>query len=94
MVIYEKNINSIELEDIFNLIKEQKDEDKFLEYKRQMDNGEKEKILKTICGFANANGGLFIYGLKEENGQPKEVAGVSLKGKNWDEKKITNSRLD
>ena len=48
MVIYEKNINSIELEDIFNLIKEQKDEDKFLEYKGQMDNGEKEKILKTI----------------------------------------------
>lgn len=47
MVIYEKNINSIELENIFNLIKEQKDEDK-LEYKGQMDNGEKEKILKTI----------------------------------------------
>ena len=36
MVIYEKNINSIELENIFNLIKEQKDEDKFL--MKEVDN--------------------------------------------------------
>ena len=77
MVIYDKNINNIELEDINNLITEKVPEDKFLEYKGQLDNGEKDKILKTVCGFANADGGLFIYGLKEENGDPKEITGVS-----------------
>ena len=50
-----------------------------------MDNGEKEKVLKT-CGFANSNVGLFIYGLKEENGQHNAVAGVSIKAKRWDGK--------
>ena len=88
MVIYDKNINNIELEDINNLITEKVPEDKFLEYKGQLDNGEKDKILKTVCGFANADGGLFIYGLKEENGDPKEITGVSLKGKSWDDKKL------
>lgn len=88
MAIYEKNINCIELENINNLITEKVPEDKFLEYKSQLDNGEKDKILKTVCGFANDDGGLFIYGLEEENGDPKEITGVSLKGKSWDDKKL------
>jgi len=88
MVIYDKNVNSIELEDINNLITEKVPEDKFLEYKSQLDNGEKDKILKTICGFANADGGLFIYGLEEKNGEPQEITGVSLNGKSWDDKKL------
>lgn len=88
MVIYDKNVNSVELEDINNLITEKVPEDKFLEYKGQLDNGEKDKILKTVCGFANADGGLFIYGLEEKNGEPQEITGVSLKGKSWDEKKL------
>ena len=88
MVIYDKNINNIELEDINNLITEKVPEDKFLEYKSQPDNGEKDKILKTVCGFANADGGLFIYGLEEKNGDPKKITGVSLNGKSWDDKKL------
>lgn len=88
MVIYDKNVNSIELNDINNLITEKVPEDKFLEYKGQLDQGEKDKILKTVCGFANADGGLFIYGLEEKNGEPLEITGVSLKGKSWDDKKL------
>lgn len=61
MVIYEKNINDIKLEDINNLITEKQIENKFLEFKCQMPNGEKDNILKTVCGFANADGGLFIW---------------------------------
>lgn len=87
MVIYEKNINDIKLEDINNLISEKQIENKFLEFKCQMTNGEKDSILKTVCGFANADGGLFIYGLKEENGEAYDITGVSLDGKNWDDKK-------
>lgn len=48
MVIYDKNINNIELEDINNLITEKVPEDKFLEYKNQLDNGDKDKTLKIV----------------------------------------------
>ena len=33
------------------------------------------------------DGGLFIYGLSEENGKPSSVNGVSLKTEEWDDKK-------
>lgn len=81
MVIYEKNITDIELEDINNLITEKQIENKYLEFKSQMTDGENDNILKTVCGFANADGGLFIYCLKEQNGEASEITGVSLDGK-------------
>lgn len=87
MVIYEKNITDIELEDINNLITEKQIENKYLEFKSQMTDWENDNILKTVCGFANADGGLFIYGLKEQNGEASEITGVSLDGKSWDDKK-------
>lgn len=87
MVIYEKNITDIELEDINNLITEKQIENKYLEFKSQMTDGENDNILKTVCGFANADGRLFIYGLKEQNGEASEITGVSLDGKSWDDKK-------
>lgn len=59
-----------------------------MEYKHQLDNGEKNKILKTVCGFANADGGLFIYGLEEKNGEAHKITGISLKSKSWDDKKL------
>lgn len=30
---------------------------------------------------------MFIYGLKEQNGEASEITGVSLDGKSWDDKK-------
>ena len=49
---------------------------------------EKNAINKAVCGFANANGGLFIYGLEEdENKNPTTIEGVSLNGSSWDDKK-------
>lgn len=87
MVIYEKNITDIELEDINNLITEKQIENKYLEFKSQMTDWENDNILKTVCGFANTDGGLFIYGLKEQNGEASEITGVSLDGKSWDDKK-------
>lgn len=87
-MIYNKKLDDICLEDIKMLISQEIIEDKCLEYKEEMNNGEKEKILKTICGFSNANGGLFIYGLKEEDGKPLSINGISLDN-NWDDKKRT-----
>lgn len=88
MVIYDKNINDIKIEDINDLITEKQIENKFLEFKSQKKEGEEGSILKTVCGFANADGGLFIYGLKEEDGEAHEITGVSLNGKSWDDKKL------
>lgn len=88
MVIYEKNIKNIELEDLTKLITENFVENKFLEYKGYTNNGERDKILKAVCGFANADGGILIYGLEEKMGEPQELTGISLQGKSWDDKKL------
>lgn len=86
MVIYDKNIKEISINDIETIVKESVIENKYLEFKGQMDR-ERDKILKTICGFANGDGGLFIYGIGEDNGKPSSIEGISLKDTEWDHKK-------
>lgn len=51
-----------------------------------MKKGESDKILKTVCGFANSEGGLFIYGIEEENGFPSNLKGIPI-NKSWDDEK-------
>ena len=79
----------VELQDINNLISNQTPESKSLEYKGKMEGKEeKSAINKAVCGFANADGGLFIYGLEEdENKIPTKIDGISLKDSSWDDKK-------
>lgn len=87
--LFNKRINEIELQDIENLIEDQEPESKQLEYKGKMErNDEKSAIKKAVCGFANADGGLFIYGLEEdENKKLEDIKGISLNDTSWDEKK-------
>ena len=88
MKIYEKNIKDINIDDLRSLIDDETVEDNYLEYKSKMVAKEEENnILRTICGFANNNGGLLIYGLKEEKGIPKYAEGVDLKS-DWDTEKL------
>ena len=88
MVFYEKQLNDISLEDIQSVIDNQFAEDKYFEYKQEMKkNEEKANILRVVCGFSNAEGGLFIYGLNEKDKKPYSIQGVSLNNKSWDEKK-------
>lgn len=89
MRLNDVSINKIDIEDIENLIKDQEPENKHLEYKGEMEGREeKSAINKAVCGFANADGGLFIYGLDEDkNKKPTVINGVSLGGTSWDEKK-------
>lgn len=65
-----------------NLLKEHKiPEGKNLEYKGSLDFDNprhKEKLLKTICAFANTNGGLLIYGIDAKDGIPTEIKGISV----------------
>lgn len=81
-------INNINVQDIENLIKDQISESKTLEYKGELE-GKKEKnaINEAVCGFANADGGLLIYGLEEDENKNPIIKGISLKGTSWDEKK-------
>lgn len=84
-----KSINMIKLQDIENLIKDQEPESKNLEYKGEIQGKEENNAInKAVCGFANTDGGLFIYGLEEdENKKPTAIKGISLKDTSWDEKK-------
>ena len=81
MSLFNKRLSEIELQDIENLIKDQEPESKYLEYKGEL-KGKEEKnaINKAVCGFANADGGLFIYGLEEdENKNLTLIKGISLR---------------
>lgn len=87
MLIYEKNIGDINLDDIKILVEDEIDENNFIEYKGELDkNGEKKHIPRTICGFANSEGGLLIYGFDEDQDGFKKIQGVSLNN-TWEREK-------
>jgi len=60
------------------LIRASTPEDRFLEYKREI--GSNKDIAKDICAFANAQGGLILYGICEHEGAAIEVQGVEPQG--------------
>lgn len=62
--IFSKNFEEITLQDVEFLISNCSDEDQHLEYKE--DFSDPKKIAKEIAGFANAEGGLLIFGIKED----------------------------
>ena len=87
MLIYEKNIMDITLDDIKCLVEEEIDENNFIEYKSKLDkNGEKRHIPRTVCGFANSDGGLLIYGFDEEKEGFDKIQGVELNN-SWEREK-------
>ena len=47
-------------------------ESKFLEFKREFNNSNKEKILQTIIAFANGSGGNLVFGIDDN----KKIIGV------------------
>lgn len=85
-MIFGKSYNNIELDDIENLIKNQIQETKTLDYKREIklnSDSEKKEFLNDVASFANTDGGILIYGVtekKDENGQntgfPEEICGI------------------
>jgi predicted HTH transcriptional regulator len=54
-------------------------EAKHIEYKRDIPTDKKEdrlEFLRDAASFANAEGGLLLYGMAEESGIPKDLPGV------------------
>lgn len=84
-----KPIDQITIDDLKQLIQNSVLEGREIEYKEAFpsnsDSGKKE-FLSDVSSFANANGGDLIIGVKEQNGTPKELSGVSVS--NIDEEKL------
>lgn len=89
-MIFEKKLKKIRLDDLKELVDNKIPEDKHLEYKGELDLNNpdhKRKLLKTVCAFANTNGGLLIYGISESEGNPEKLNPLSVT--NHDQEKIS-----
>jgi hypothetical protein len=79
--MYFSDFYSINESDILGLINNKISEQKTLEFKRQLPDKNKEdekiKILQTIASFANTDGGIIIFGMKENNeGEASEIVNI------------------
>ncbi|MBI4799733.1 MAG: ATP-binding protein [Desulfarculus sp.] len=81
-----KRLEDIRKEDIEALITEQVRESRHIEYKESLpgnSDSEKKEFLADVSAFANASGGMIIYGIREkrEEGQPtslpEQIVGLS-----------------
>jgi len=69
------------VEDIQKMIRDQVQENVHLDYKdsRAIHDGAREAITKDVSAFANSDGGVIVYGVREEDRLPKELdEGVSI----------------
>ncbi|WP_461256852.1 AlbA family DNA-binding domain-containing protein [Treponema sp. R80B11-R83G3] len=79
--MYFSDIFSITENDILNLITNKISEQKTLEFKRQLPDknkdDEKIKLLQSIASFANTDGGIIIFGMKENSeGEASEIINI------------------
>lgn len=87
-MIFGKNYNKLEFEDIQRLVDNKISESRSLDYKREinLDKGDSRKeFLYDVTSFINSDGGALVYGiseLKDENGQntglPDEITGIDI----------------
>ena len=52
-------------------------ESRFLDYKESLPSDEVE-LLKDVSAFANTQGGAIVYGIREDNTVPTEIAPLSV----------------
>lgn len=74
------DIQEYSIDDINSLIANEVEENIHLDYKAsgalEKKDEKKSEIVKDVSAFANSDGGIIIYGLKEENHKPKELDSV------------------
>jgi len=66
-------------EDLDSLKENRVMEEKTIEYKQKLPGGadeDKREFLSDVSSFANTSGGHMIYGIKDEEGEPKEICGL------------------
>lgn len=84
-----KSLDDIIAEDIERLRREQTPETQTLEYKVALPP-QRDKLLATICAFANTAGGDLLIGVKEKNGLPVDVPGLAITTIDATKQKIEN----
>ena len=85
MNIFNKDFNSINLEDIENLKENKIEESLHLDYKEDFtrkgnkNDIDSKELAKDISSFANTEGGYLIYGVKSSKGDsPEEIVGIEI----------------
>ncbi len=76
-----KNIESIVVNDLQNLIDNSVGESKTIEYKKELNlitEKDKKEFLADISAFANTSGGDIIYGISEKSGIPYLLDGIKI----------------
>ena len=80
-MIIEKSLEDITLDDIQQLVDDEVQEGKEIEYKEFLaldKDNHKEALLGEITSFANARGGDLIIGVPDDQGTPRHVGGVPV----------------
>ncbi|MFH5802360.1 helix-turn-helix domain-containing protein [Haladaptatus sp. CMAA 1911] len=80
-MIIEKSLEDITLDDIHQLVDEEVQEGKEIEYKEFLDldkDDHKEKLLGEVTSFANSRGGDLIVGVPDDQGTPRHVGGMPV----------------
>ena len=73
--------DDVTCEHLVSLISNRVSEGRDIECKRdapQRSDSAKREFLADVSSFANANGGLLIYGVSEQGGAPTEIAGLDV----------------
>lgn len=77
------NKENYSIDDIYNLIQDEVEENIHLDYKEARalgkEDAKKADITKDVTSFANADGGIIVYGVAEENHKPKEISPIDGK---------------
>ncbi len=85
------------MDDVMSLITDQVEESIYLDFKdaRALDKGEKKRIdlSKDVASFANSDGGIIVYGIKEDNHVASEISFIDGNEftKEWLEQVINSS---
>lgn len=81
LIMILKNIEEIDKDYLDHLIKEEVIEKRNLEYKKTLPESNKiskKEFLADVSSFANADGGIIIYGIGSEEGIPKKLEGINI----------------
>jgi predicted HTH transcriptional regulator len=76
-----KRPDQIDKADIQQLIDDEVQESKTIEYKREIvgnTDEQKKEFLADVSSFANASGGHLIIGIDEDKGIPKQISGLEI----------------
>src|SRR3990172_4919628 len=74
-----KDISDVKQHDIETLVSAGTLESRYLEYKEALPGGseaDKHELLADVSAFANASGGVILFGIKESEGRPVLVVGI------------------